>query len=65
MSRAAWTATLAFIVAAIASIIHLAKRDVASDEGRGRRRSSSGFVFSILATVTGSILSADVMWGSF
>jgi heme exporter protein C len=59
----AWTATLAFIVAAIASIIHLAKRDVASDEAAAAAV-RLGFVFSILATVTGSIF-ADVMWGSF
>ena len=59
----AWTATLAFIVAAIASIIHLAKRDVASDEAAAAAV-RLGFLFSILATVTGSIF-ADVMWGSY
>jgi len=59
----AWTATLAFIVAAVASIIHLARRDVASDEAAAAAV-RLGFLFSILATVTGSIF-ADVMWGSF
>jgi heme exporter protein C len=59
----AWTASLAFIVAAVASIIHLAKRDAGSDEGAAAAV-RLGFLFSILATVTGSIF-ADVMWGSF
>ena len=59
----AWTATLAFIVAAIASVVHLAKRDVASDEAAAAAV-RLGFLFSILATVTGSIF-ADVMWGSY
>ena len=59
----AWTATLAFVVAAIASIVHLARRDAASDESAAAAV-RLGFLFSILATVTGSIF-ADVMWGSY
>jgi heme exporter protein C len=59
----AWTASLAFIVAAVASIVHLAKRDAGSDEAAAAAV-RLGFLFSILATVTGSIF-ADVMWGSF
>ncbi len=59
----AWTATLAFIVAAIASIVHLIKRDTFSDESAAAAV-RLGFLFSILATVTGSIF-ADVMWGSY
>lgn len=59
----AWTATLAFIVAAIASIVHLVKRDVSSDESAAAAV-RQGFLYSILATVTGSIF-ADVMWGSY
>jgi heme exporter protein C len=59
----AWTATLAFIVAAIASIVHLARRDAASDEAAAAAV-RLGFLFSILATVTGSIFAA-VMWGSY
>ena len=59
----AWTATLAFLVAAVASIIHLARRDAASDESAAAAV-RLGFLFSILATVTGSIF-ADVMWGSY
>ena len=59
----AWTATLAFLVAAIASIAHLVKRDAGSDEAAAAAI-RLGFLFSVLATVTGSIF-ADVMWGSF
>jgi heme exporter protein C len=59
----AWTATLAFIVAAIASIVHLVKRDASSDESAAAAV-RQGFLYSILATVTGSIF-ADVMWGSY
>jgi heme exporter protein C len=59
----AWTATLAFLVAAIASIVHLVKRDAGSDEAAAAAI-RLGFLFSVLATVTGSIF-ADVMWGSF
>ena len=59
----AWTATLAFIVAAIASIVHLIKRDSFSDESAAAAV-RQGFLYSVLATVTGSIF-ADVMWGSY
>jgi len=59
----AWTATLAFIVAAIASIVHLVRRDASSDESAAAAV-RLGFLYSLLATVTGSIF-ADVMWGSY
>jgi len=59
----AWTATLAFIVAAVASIVHLVKRDAFSDESAAAAV-RQGFLYSVLATVTGSIF-ADVMWGSY
>lgn len=59
----AWTATLAFIVAAVASIVHLVKRDASSDESAAAAI-RQGFLYSVLATVTGSIF-ADVMWGSY
>ena len=59
----AWTATLAFLVAAIASIVHLVKRDAFSDESAAAAV-RQGFLYSILATVTGSIF-AEVMWGSY
>jgi heme exporter protein C len=59
----AWTSTLAFLVAAVASIVHLKRRDVASDEAAASAV-RLGFLFSVLATVTGSIFAA-VMWGSY
>jgi heme exporter protein C len=59
----AWTATLAFIVAAVASIVHLVRRDADSDESAASAV-RLGFLYSVLATVTGSIF-ADVMWGSY
>ena len=59
----AWTASLAFVIAAVASAIHLKRRDDTSDEAAAAAV-RMGFLFSVLATVTGSIF-ADVMWGSF
>lgn len=59
----AWVATLAFLAAAAASILHLKKRDDSSDEAAAAAV-RLGFLFSILATVTGSIFAA-VMWGSY
>ncbi len=59
----AWTATLAFVVAAVASIVHLVRRDASSDESAAAAV-RQGFLYSLLATVTGSIF-ADVMWGSY
>ena len=59
----AWTATIAFVVAAVASIAHLAKRSPETDEAAAAAV-RLGFLYSILATVTGSIF-AGVMWGSY
>ena len=59
----AWTSSIAFLLAAGASIVHLKKRDDASDEAAASAV-RLGFLFSVLATVTGSIFAA-VMWGSF
>jgi heme exporter protein C len=59
----AWTATLAFIVAALASIVHLKRRDDTSDEAAAAAV-RLGFLFSALATISGSIF-AQVMWGSY
>ena len=59
----AWTATLAFLMAAVASIVHLRTRSAASDESAASAV-RMGFLFSALATITGSIF-ADVMWGSY
>jgi len=59
----AWTATIAFVVAAVASIVHLKRRDDGSDEAAAAAI-RQGFLFSVLATVSGSIF-AEVMWGSY
>lgn len=59
----AWVATLAFLVAAVASLVHLRRRDIASDESAAAAV-RLGFLFALLATVTGSIFAA-VMWGSY
>ncbi len=59
----AWVATLAFLGAAAASIVHLRRRDDDSDEAAASAV-RLGFLFSVLATVTGSIF-AGVMWGSY
>jgi heme exporter protein C len=59
----AWVATLAFFLAAYHSAMYLKKRDFANDDAAaGAAR--LGFVFCVLATVTGSIF-AKVMWNSY
>ncbi len=59
----AWVATLAFIVAGIASIQYIRKNEV---QCRYYAHSSVhiGFFFSVLTVLTGSLW-AKVMWGSF
>lgn len=59
----AWGATIAFVVAAISSIAHLARRRPESDEAAASAV-RLGFLYSVLATITGSIF-AGVMWGSY
>jgi heme exporter protein C len=59
----AWVAVLAFCVNLWASIRYLWKRD-ALDDARAAAAARLGLLFSILATVTGSLF-ARVMWGSF
>lgn len=59
----AWTATLAFLVCAIESIVHLRRGDIASDR-RAAIAARLGLLFTILATVSGSIW-AKVMWNSY
>jgi ABC-type transport system involved in cytochrome c biogenesis, permease component len=59
----AWTSTLAFVIAAIYSIVHLVRRSPDSDEAAASAV-RLGFLYSILATVTGSIF-AGVMWNSY
>jgi heme exporter protein C len=59
----AWVAVLAFCVNLIASLRYLRTRDLL-DDARAAAAARLGLVFSVLATVTGSVF-AKVMWGSF
>ena len=59
----AWVATLSFLVSFVTSIQYLRTRDPRWDV-RARASASLGIVFTILATVTGSIF-ARIMWGSY
>jgi heme exporter protein C len=59
----AWVATLSFLISMIASVVYLAKRKVKADYV-ALSAAELGFLFCVLATVTGSIF-AKVTWGSF
>ncbi len=59
----AWVATLSFLISMIASTVYLAKRKVRADYV-ALSAAELGFLFCVLATVTGSIF-AKVTWGSF
>ena len=59
----AWLSVLAFGVAAIYSGLYLRRRRP-EDDDRAVAAVEQGFLFSILATATGSIF-AKVVWGSF
>jgi heme exporter protein C len=59
----AWVATLAFFISMIASCVYLTKRQVKAD-WLAVTAAELGFLFCILATVTGSIF-AKVTWLSF
>lgn len=59
----AWVATLAFLISMIASILYLVKRQLDADSA-AVTSAELGFLFSILATVSGSIF-AKITWGSF
>ncbi len=59
----AWVATLSFLISMIASAVYLAKRKVKADYV-ALSAAELGFLFCVLATVTGSIF-AKVTWGSF
>jgi len=59
----AWVAVLAFCVNLIASLRFLRTRDPI-DDARAASAAGLGLLFSVLATVTGSLF-AKVMWGSF
>jgi len=59
----AWVAVLAFCVNLVASLRYLRGRDPL-DDARAAAAARLGLVFSVLATITGSLF-AHVMWGSF
>lgn len=59
----AWTAALAFLVAAGYSLAYLARRNLRSD-AIAEAAVRLGLLFAILTLVTGSIF-AKVMWGAF
>jgi len=59
----AWVAVLAYIVSMAASIRYLRKRQPVDDD-RARVSAALGLLFSVLATVTGSVF-AKVTWQSF
>jgi len=59
----AWLTVLAFLIAAVYSVIYLKNRNIKFDYF-AEAANQIGFIFCILATVTGSIW-AKVSWGSF
>ena len=59
----AWVATIAFFLAAWHSAVYLRKRRMESDDAASSA-ARLGFVFCVLATVTGSIF-ARVMWNAY
>ncbi len=59
----AWVATLAFLISMITSLMYLKQRRISADI-LAVTAAELGFLFCILATVTGSIF-AKVTWGSF
>ena len=59
----AWVAVVAFLVSMVASIRYL-KKGQSKDDDRARVAAGLGLLFSILATISGSIF-AKVTWGSF
>jgi len=59
----AWTATLAFVVAAAYSVAYLARRNPRAD-AVAHAAVRLGLLFAVLALVTGSVF-ARIMWGSF
>jgi len=59
----AWVTVLAFLIGAVFSIIFLKKRELKYDY-IAESASQLGFLFCVLATVTGSIW-AKASWGSF
>ena len=59
----AWICVLAYAMSMIYSIKYLRGRDL-HDDDRAAEAARLGFIFCLLATITGSIF-ARVTWGSF
>ena len=59
----AWVATLAFLISMISSCIYLKQRRISADL-MALTAAELGFLFCVLATITGSIF-AKITWGSF
>jgi heme exporter protein C len=59
----AWTTSVAFVVSAVFSALYLWRRRPA-DDAHAVAAAEVGFVFCILATVTGAIF-AQIVWGVF
>jgi len=59
----AWVAVLAFLLSLIYSLLYLRKKDLDYD-AKARTASRLGLLFTILATISGSIF-AKTSWGSF
>ncbi len=59
----AWVATLAFLLSMIGSAVFLARRRIGADY-LAASAAELGFLFCVLATVTGSIF-AKATWGSY
>ncbi len=59
----AWVTVVAFLIGAVYSGLYLRKRDIILDK-KAEAAGQLGFLFCILATVTGSVW-AKMSWGSF
>ncbi|MBW1895947.1 MAG: cytochrome c biogenesis protein CcsA [Deltaproteobacteria bacterium] len=59
----AWIATVSFLISMVGSAVYLARRNLKADRV-AQSAAELGFLFCILATVTGSIF-AKATWGSF
>lgn len=59
----AWVATLSFLLSMIGSALYLAKRKASADH-LALSSAELGFLFCVLATITGSIF-AKATWGSY
>jgi heme exporter protein C len=59
----AWLCVIAFAVAMVYSIKYLRTKDISNDD-KAVSAAAIGFVFCLLATVTGSVF-AKVTWGAF